>query len=98
MENLELPNVLHAAVTAIMGEHNSLRSFGLPQLWAAASGVENGGVATDPTNAGSLPPFPLVASGVMLTADENTAIRCLLEENNVPEAKLLANVAPSFWE
>jgi protease-4 len=46
--------------------------------------------------AGGGPRFPLALSGMMLTTDENWAIRCLLEDNDVPD--ILANFPPSFWE
>jgi ClpP class serine protease len=46
--------------------------------------------------AGGGPRLPLALSGMMLTADENWAIRCLLEDNDVPDS--LANFPPTFWE
>jgi signal peptide peptidase SppA len=49
-----------------------------------------------PGSGGGPPRFPLALSGMMLTADENWAIRCLLQENDVPD--ILANFPPSFWE
>jgi protease-4 len=41
--------------------------------------------------------FPTSVSGIMLTVDENWAIRCLLQENdNVPD--LLSQFPPSIWD
>jgi signal peptide peptidase SppA len=48
---------------------------------------------------GSIPSLPLVTSGVMLTADENSAIRCLLEENGLSQADILGQIpGVSCWE
>lgn len=48
---------------------------------------------------GNLPSFPLVTSGVMLTADENIAIRCLLEESGLPHAELVGRIpGGSSWD
>lgn len=44
------------------------------------------------------PRFPLALSGMMLTVDENCAIRCLLQENDIPHQDILDNFPPSFWE
>ena len=41
--------------------------------------------------------FPLALSGMMATADENAAIRCLLEEKDVP-TDVLSNFPPGFWD
>lgn len=41
--------------------------------------------------------FPLSMSGMMLTADENSAISCLLQNNNVPD-DIMADFPPSFWQ
>jgi signal peptide peptidase SppA len=44
------------------------------------------------------PRFPVALSGMMLTVDENCAIRCLLQENDIPYQDILDNFPPSFWE
>jgi signal peptide peptidase SppA len=55
--------------------------------------------AVNVTLESSLPSFPLVTSGVMLTADENIAIRCLLEESGLPQADILGRIpGGSSWE
>lgn len=40
--------------------------------------------------------FPATLSGTMLTADENYAIRCLVDDTDIPD--LLSYFPPGFWE
>ena len=40
--------------------------------------------------------LPMAMSGVLLTIDENAAIRCLLEQNDVPD--VFAGLPSGFWE
>ena len=40
--------------------------------------------------------FPAALSGTMLTADENSAIRCLVDDSKVPD--LLSQLPPWFWD
>jgi ClpP class serine protease len=90
-EDLEFPSVLlqlYFMATAKQGATTTTTTTGiLDSLFPVndASVVAGGG-----------PRFPLALSGMMLTADENWAIRCLLEDNDVPD--ILANFPPSFWE
>lgn len=40
--------------------------------------------------------IPMAMSGMLLTIDENTAIRCLLEQNDVPD--VFVGIPAGFWE
>ena len=40
--------------------------------------------------------LPMAMSGMMLTLDENAAIRCLLEDNNVLDVQ--SSLPPAFYE
>jgi protease IV len=96
-DDVELPNVLHVALEHLMGEtmrnrvENALgfKSSTPPIVAAQGSDFVNTGFT-------SLP-FPLVSSGVLLTVDENTAIRYLLQEAGLPEAKIASNFGLCAW-
>jgi hypothetical protein len=90
-ENLELPNVVQVALDSIMGNSEWL-NFSLLQS------VNSSDTSSGILGGGSIVPFPLVTSGIMLTADENSAIQCLLENNNIPHTKFLKDIPPFFWE
>jgi protease-4 len=90
-ENLELPNVVQVALDSIMGNSKWL-NFSLLQS------VNSSDTSSGILGGGSIVPFPLVTSGIMLTADENSAIQCLLEDNNIPHTKFLKDIPPFFWE
>jgi len=95
LENVELPNVVHVALNNFFGEFRLLRNSPWLRIssFSASSGSENEANAISP---GSFAPVPLVTSGVMLTADENTAIQCLLEDNDIPQAKFLSRIPSLF--
>lgn len=40
--------------------------------------------------------LPMAMSGLMLSVDENAAIRCLLEEHEIPD--IFGTLPPGFWE
>jgi protease-4 len=95
-ENLELPNVLHVALTNLMGDSDWLKNSPLAHYLSSSSFDLQSPIRA--MGAAGIFKFPLATSGVMLTADENTAIQCLLEDNDIPQAKLLKNISPFFWE
>jgi signal peptide peptidase SppA len=86
-----LPNVWQGALVGLLkvfSNNNISPQIQDPSLAAGNNTLEN-----------NLPSFPLVTSGVMLTADENIAIRCLLEESGLPQAGLLSRIpGGSCWE
>lgn len=96
-DDIELPNSLQWALDQLAAPSSSswIKSvFGL-ELPNATNTVDD---ASDVTSINSsLVPFPLVHSAVMLTVDENTAIRYLVEDMNLPKASLLPH-PHSLWK
>ena len=68
IDNIEMPEVVHTVLAGLMGGNNQIASI-------LRSSVMGKGYVSSL----SAP----VTSGIMLTADENTAIQCMLEESNV---------------
>ncbi|KAL3912922.1 MAG: hypothetical protein SGARI_000912 [Bacillariaceae sp.] len=98
-EDLELPSAVYNVAASFLPEGDWRLSWlqsrmGLDDAVAAV----NVGASHDAAMLDRGLPFPLVTSGVMLTADENTAIRQLLEENNIPQARMLSNLSRGLWE
>ena len=81
-DDLDLPDALHLAFGSILEGFNWTSS-----LKTAASDQINSGFLFG--NGDFTPPSLPVTSGVMLTADENSAIQCILEDMNIPQLKLV---------
>ena len=94
LDNVEVPSMLEAALTSaaqipplhrwMMG--NLLPVESMPKEESAILSFE--GMLRE----GRL---PMTMSGMMLTIDENAAIRCILKEHDVPD--VLAILPPGFW-
>lgn len=90
LENVEVPSVLEWVVERcgdVVGLERLLSEDGKSKEIGAISSLEN------LMRQGQL---PMGMSGMMLTVDENAAIRCLLEDNNVPD--VLASLPHGFYE
>ncbi|KAG7357134.1 signal peptide peptidase SppA, 67K type [Nitzschia inconspicua] len=96
LDDLELPNAVHWAVDklACRSSHTWIDSL----LGFRSVATSNADDVASKVSSDSCLPFPLVNCGIMLTADENTAIRFLLQETNLPQANLLSKTPSSFWE
>jgi protease-4 len=80
-DDLQVPSILQAFFASTPKEAIGISNF-LP--------TDDGSVV------GGGPRFPLAMSGLMLTADENWGIRCLLQDNDFPD--ILSQFPPGFWE
>jgi ClpP class serine protease len=95
-EDLELPSALFDIAASYLSEGDVRLSWIRNRLCLDAPPTVNAN--NDITNLEHDLPFPLVTSGIMLAADENTAIQQLLEANNIPQAKILSNLSHGLWE
>mmetsp|Transcript_28565 Transcript_28565/g.32054 ORF Transcript_28565/g.32054 Transcript_28565/m.32054 type:complete len:797 (+) Transcript_28565:23-2413(+) len=77
--DLDLPDVLHTAFVSL-----------LKGIMVTISDRFNISAFYDKVD--STPSFLSVTSGVMLTLDENTAIQCVLEDMDIPQAKLVNGI------
>lgn len=90
-DDVELPDIFQIAIERLVGSSSYSWIEGALGLDSrSASTPESVGISRAAT-LGSPLPFPLVHSGIMLTIDENTALRYLLEEMNISQAKFLSN-------
>jgi signal peptide peptidase SppA len=92
-DSVELPNTFVLGLNALLGEGKWLSN--LPWLYVPAASNE---MTSNAETSALSPPFPLVTSGLMLTSDENTAIRCLLEDNNVRMEEQLSHFQSFRWQ
>lgn len=81
MDDFQVPSILHFFFSAFQTQ-----SMGISRFFPKAEG----------SVIGTTPRFPAAFSGVMLTTDENWAIRCALQDNDVTD--MVGNFPPSFWE
>lgn len=91
-EDLDIPSILQVALGRLLNG-SMLSGSVIPSFQYTSPAANNMTVAH------ILPSFPIVTSGVMLTADENTAIRCMLEESGLPKAEIIGRIpGVSCWE
>lgn len=96
-DNVEVPSMLESIVQSMV-----LAGLG---PWILGDVKTSGDVTQSSTNGSAIASLermiqqgrlPAAMSGVMLTIDENAAIRCLLEQHDVPD--VFGSLPPGFWE
>ena len=87
LSGIELPGAAATALDYFFTRYNFLGDTG-----------DNDRLDSVALDGSRLPSSPPVMSGVMMTVNEETAVRCLLEENGVEIQSAVSQLSTSLWE
>lgn len=92
LDNVEIPSMTESIVEGMV-----LAGFG-PWILGEKPSVatQSPGVMASVEHLMQQGRLPMAMSGVLLTIDENAAIRCLLEQNDIPD--VFGNLPAGFWD
>lgn len=93
-DNIEVPKMMESIMSTMV--HAGLGPLLVGESVVVTNATQSSSMIASVERLMQQGRLPMAMSGVLLTIDENAALRCLLEQNSVPD--VFASLPAGFWE